>query len=290
VRRSALQQARPQDGVPDGDRRHRVRLVQHRVHRQAPRAAAQPEADPAQDRLPLRGLLVRPGRHRVGGGPGQGAGAADRRPHRVLQLPDDQRHDADHREAQAAQPRRRPPHWLHERRAPVLAAGPGAELPVQGAGARGRHRLRQQRLRQGHGQRRQRRLRAAGAGAGLQAGLAQAGGAEDREGLPRRRAEADGFLPARRPPAGRRRAVAAQARARHVAERRPREVPLGRHVARPADRHHDQRLGREVLRDRAERQRPSAALHAPVAERPAGDGVAGGVHDQPGEVDPARRK
>src|SRR5206468_1834812 len=51
----------------------------------------------------------------------------------------------------------------------------------------------------------------------------------------------------------------------------------------------DQRLGREVLRDRSERQRPRAALHAAVAERAAGDGVAGGVHDAPGEVDPARR-
>ena len=53
--------------------------------------------------------------------------------------------------------------------------------------------------------------------------------------------------------------------------------------------HHDQRLGREVLRDRPEQQRARAALHAAVAERPARHGVAGGVHDQPGEVDSARR-
>ncbi|PYM20669.1 MAG: branched-chain amino acid ABC transporter permease [Candidatus Rokuibacteriota bacterium] len=83
--------------------------------------------------------------------------------------------------------------------------------------------------------------------------------------------------------------MAAQARARQVAERRPREVPLGRHVDGPAGGHHDQRLGREVLGDRPELQRPRAALHAAVAERPARHRVAGGVHDEPREVDPARR-
>src|SRR5207249_1939693 len=36
-------------------------------------------------------------------------------------------------------------------------------------------------------------------------------------------------------------------------------------------------------------QRARAALHAAVAERRAGHRVAGGVHDQAGEVDPARR-
>ena len=38
--------------------------------------------------------------------------------------------------------------------------------------------------------------------------------------------------------------------------------------------------------DRPERQRAGAALHAAVAERSAGDGVAGGVHHAPGQVDP----
>src|SRR5262249_18378899 len=69
VRGSALQQARAQDGVPHGDRRHRLRLVQHRVHRQAPRSPLQPEAQPAQDCVPLRGLLLRPGRDRIRVGP-----------------------------------------------------------------------------------------------------------------------------------------------------------------------------------------------------------------------------
>ncbi|PYO17960.1 MAG: branched-chain amino acid ABC transporter permease [Candidatus Rokuibacteriota bacterium] len=48
-------------------------------------------------------------------------------------------------------------------------------------------------------------------------------------------------------------------------------------------------MGREVRRERPERQRARPALHAPVAERPARHGLAGGVHDEPGEVDPARR-
>ena len=73
------------------------------------------------------------------------------------------------------------------------------------------------------------------------------------------------------------------------AERRPRQVPLRRHGARSAGRDDDQRLGREVQRSRPEQQRARAALHAAVAERPARHGVAGGVHDQPGEVDSARR-
>ena len=51
----------------------------------------------------------------------------------------------------------------------------------------------------------------------------------------------------------------------------------------------DQRLGREVRRERPEHQRARAALHAPVAERPARHGVAGGAHDQPRQVDSARR-
>src|SRR5205823_13706550 len=37
------------------------------------------------------------------------------------------------------------------------------------------------------------------------------------------------------------------------------------------------------------RERARPALYAPVAERPARHGLAGGVHDEPGEVDPARR-
>ncbi|MCL6639878.1 MAG: histidine phosphatase family protein [Candidatus Rokubacteria bacterium] len=46
-------------------------------------------------------------------------------------------------------------------------------------------------------------------------------------------------------------------------------------------------MGREVRRQRPERQRAGPALHAAVAERPAGDGVAGGVHHPAGQVDPA---
>src|SRR5207249_10436390 len=72
-------------------------------------------------------------------------------------------------------------------------------------------------------------------------------------------------------------------------ERRPRQVPRRRDVAGPPRRLGHQRLGREVRRERAERERARAALHAPVAERPARDRLAGGVHDEPGEVDPARR-
>src|SRR3989454_11021562 len=62
-----------------------------------------------------------------------------------------------------------------------------------------------------------------------------------------------------------------------------------RDVARLPRRLGDQRLGREVRRERPERQRARPALHAPVAERPARHGLAGGVHDEPGEADPARR-
>src|SRR5205823_1167319 len=289
LRGSALQQARSEERVPHGDRRHRVRLVQRRVHRQAPRAALRQEAERAQDRLPQRGLLVRPGRDRVGAPAREGRvqDAGGRR--RVLQLPDDQRLHADHREVQAAGARRRPPHRLHQRRAALLAPGPRAELPFQGARARRRHRLRLGRLRQGARQRRQRRLRPAGARARLQARVAEARGAEDREGIPRRRAEAHGLLPVRRPSARRRRPLAAQARPRQVEDGRSGQVSRGGDVARPADRLDDQRLGREVQRERAERQRARAALHAAVAERRAGHGVAGGVHDQAGEVDPARR-
>src|SRR3989454_8909126 len=62
-----------------------------------------------------------------------------------------------------------------------------------------------------------------------------------------------------------------------------------RDVARLPRRLGDQRLGREVRRERPERQRARPALHAPVAERPARHGLAGGLHDEPDEVDPARR-
>src|SRR2546430_15639488 len=44
-----------------------------------------------------------------------------------------------------------------------------------------------------------------------------------------------------------------------------------------------------LFRERPELERAGPALHAPVAERPARHGLAGGVHDEPGEVDPARR-
>ncbi|PYN60971.1 MAG: branched-chain amino acid ABC transporter permease [Candidatus Rokuibacteriota bacterium] len=79
-----------------------------------------------------------------------------------------------------------------------------------------------------------------------------------------------------------------QARPRPRRHRRSRQVQRGGDVARPAGRIVDERLGREVLGNGPERQRASAALHAPVAERPARHRVAGGVHDGPGEVDPAR--
>src|SRR5207248_223671 len=119
--------------------------------------------------------------------------------------------------------------------------------------------------------------------------VAEARGSEDREGIPRRRAEAHRLLPARQPSARGRRPVAAQGRARQGPDRRSGEVPRRRAVARHAGGVDDQRLGCEVQPGRPERQRPRAALHAAVAERPAGHGVAGGVHDPAGEVDPARR-
>ncbi|PYO45286.1 MAG: branched-chain amino acid ABC transporter permease [Candidatus Rokuibacteriota bacterium] len=107
--------------------------------------------------------------------------------------------------------------------------------------------------------------------------------------MPRRRAEAHRLLPARQPSARGRRPVAAQGRARQGQDRRSGEVPRRRAVARHAGGVDDQRLGCEVQPGRPERQRPRAALHAAVAERPARHGVAGGVHDPAGEVDPARR-
>ena len=64
--------ARAQERVPDRDRRHRVRLVQRRVHRQAPRAPARQEDERAAHRVSVRGFLVRPERHRVRAAAGQG--------------------------------------------------------------------------------------------------------------------------------------------------------------------------------------------------------------------------
>src|SRR5262249_12350633 len=70
--------------------------------------------------------------------------------------------------------------------------------------------------------------------------------------------------------------------------RRSRQVQRGGDVPRHAGGIDDERLGREVLRDGPERQRAGAALHAPVAERPARHRVAAGGHHGPGDVESAR--
>ena len=89
-------------------------------------------------------------------------------------------------------------------------------------------------------------------GAGLPRRQAAARGPEDRARLPRGGEGQDRLgRPHRRPPARRRRPVAAQARARRRQDRRPRQVPRRGDVDGPAGRQPDQRLGREVRRDRA---------------------------------------
>ena len=166
LRRSAAHPARAQERVPDRDRRHRVRLVQRRVHRQAPGAPPRQEAERAARRVPLRGFLVRPERDRDGA-PARQAGVRHAGGGgRVLHV-HHQRPDAGHPQAQGRQPRHPAPHRAQPGRHPLLAAGARAELPVQGGRARRRDRVRLARLRQGVRQRRQRALRAARARPGL---------------------------------------------------------------------------------------------------------------------------
>src|SRR5262249_26985338 len=132
-------------------------------------------------------------------------------------------------------------------------------------------------------------VRAAGAGPRLQARCGPPRGRGAPEGLPRRYPEAPCPLSVRRAPARGRRPLASQARPRPRPDRRSRQVQRRRHGARHAGGLDDQRLGRQVLRERPERQRPGPALHAAVAERAAGHRVARGVLDPPGQVDPAPR-
>ena len=256
VRGPALQQARAQERLPHRDRRHRLRLVQHRVHRQAPGPALQPAAEPAQDRVHLRGFLLRPGRHRVGAVARAKRVRACRTSAASSTTTSQTINDItpDHRQAQAAQPRRRPPHRLHQRRRALLAAGARAELPVQGPRARRRHRLRLQRFRQGAGQRRQRRVRPRWSPAPASS--------SSRSGRRRRRSrrtsgdavqKRTGAYPLGSPPARRRRTVAAQAGPRQVADATipTSSAPPCMSLDLPVG-HHDQRLGREVRRERPE--------------------------------------
>ncbi len=85
-----------------------------------------------------------------------------------------------------------------------------------------------------------------------------------------------------------RRPLAAQARARRGQDRRPGQIPRRGDEDGPARRQPGQRLGRQVRGHGPELQRARPALHAAVAERTARHGVAGGVHEQPREVGPAR--
>ena len=115
-------------------------------------------------------------------------------------------------------------------------------------------------------------------------------GAADRARVPRRREGQDRARTFHgRASARGRRPLAPEARARCGEDRRPRQVPCRRPGHGPARRLRGQRLGREVRRDRPEHQRARAALHAAVAGRPARHRVAGGVHDQPRQVDTPRR-
>jgi branched-chain amino acid transport system substrate-binding protein len=88
--------------------------------------------------FPRRGLLLRSGRDGVGAAAGQGrfrhAGSGPR----VLRLRLHQRLLAHHRQVQAAQSRRGPPHRARQRRRPLLAPVARAELHVQGAHPRRR--------------------------------------------------------------------------------------------------------------------------------------------------------
>ncbi len=126
-------------------------------------------------------------------------------------------------------------------------------------------------------------------GPGSGHGEVPAGGPGGRARVPRGGEGQDGLRRAGgRASARGRRPLGAEAGARRREDGRPRQVPDGGPVARPAGRLRRQRLGREVRRDGPELERARAALHAAVAERRARHGVAGRVHDQSRQVDSAR--